>query len=135
MACCNTQRRRYRRRASATVCIGPRCPGSAQSPLGAEFADAKRGQPYHGYVYRILTAQGKDAPGGARSYVKNGRMTEGYALIAWPARYADTGVMTFIVNQDGIVYQKNLGPGTDAAARAIKAYNPDASWEEVATAK
>ena len=110
-------------------------PWERPSPLGAEFADAKHGQPYHGYVYRFLTAQGKDAPGGARSYVKNGRMTEGYALIAWPARYADTGVMTFIVNQDGIVYQKNLGPGTDAAARAIKAYNPDASWEEVATAK
>ena len=110
-------------------------PGEAESPLGAEFADAKAGQPYHGYVYRILTAQGKDAPGGAKSYVKNGRMTEGYALIAWPARYGDTGVMTFIVNQDGVVYQKNLGPGTDAAARAINAYNPDAELEKVAPTK
>jgi hypothetical protein len=110
-------------------------PWERPSPLGAELADAKKGQPYHGYVYRILTAQGKDAPGGARSYIRSGRMTEGYGLIAWPARYGDTGVMTFIVNQDGIVYQKNLGPGTDAAARAIKAYNPDASWEKVATAK
>ncbi len=110
-------------------------PGEPESPLGAGFADAKAGQPYHGYVYRILTAQGKDAPGGARSYVKNGRMTEGYALVAWPAVYGDTGVMSFIVNQDGVVYQKNLGAGTGAAARAIDAYNPDATWAKVAPAK
>ncbi len=112
-------------------------PGEPESPLGAEFADAdaRRGQPYHGYQYKILTAQGKDAPGGARSYLKNGRMTEGYGLIAWPAAYNDTGVMTFIVNQDGVVYQKNLGPGTDVAVRAISAYNPDASWEKVKPVK
>jgi len=105
-------------------------PGEPESPLGAEFADAKAGQPYHGYLYRILTAQGANAPGGARSYVENGRMTKGYALVAWPAKFNDTGVMTFIVNQDGIVYQKNLGPNTDAAARAMKAYDPDASWQK-----
>jgi hypothetical protein len=105
-------------------------PGEPESPLGAEFADAKVGQPYHGYLYRILTAQGANAPGGAKSYLKNGRMTEGYALIAWPAKFDDTGVMTFIVNQDGIVYQKSLGPNTDALARAIKAYDPDASWQK-----
>ena len=96
-------------------------PGEPESPLGAEFADAKRGQPYHGYLYRILTAQGKDAPGGARSYVRNGRMTDGYALVAWPAVYGDTGVMTFIVNRDGVVYQKNLGSGTDAAGSRASA--------------
>jgi len=106
-------------------------PGEAESPLGAEFADAKPGQPYHGYLYRILTAQGANAPGGAKSYIKNGHMTEGYALVAWPAKFDDTGVMTFIVNQDGIVYQKSLGPNTDAAARAIKSYDPDASWQKV----
>ena len=110
-------------------------PGEAESPLGAEFADAKVGQPYHGYAYKILTAQGKDAPGGAKSYIKNGRMTEGYALIAWPAKYDDTGVMTFIVDRDGIVYQKDLGLGTDAAARAITAYNPDSTWTKAAPAK
>jgi len=110
-------------------------PGEPESPLGAEFADAKVGMPYHGYLYRILTAQGKDAPGGAKSYVKDGHMTEGYALIAWPAKYDDTGVMTFIVNQDGVVYQKNLGPGTDAAARAVKAFNPDATWSKVVPTK
>lgn len=110
-------------------------PGEPESPLGVEFADAKRGQPYHGYLYKILTSQGKDAPGGARSYVKNGRMTEGYALVAWPERYGDTGVMTFIVNKDGIVYQKNLGPNTDAAARAMTAYNPDSTWQKATAGK
>lgn len=109
--------------------------GEEESPLGAEFADAKAGQPYHGYVYRILTAQGKDAPGGAKSYVRNGRMTEGYALIAWPAKYDDTGVMTFIVDRDGIVYQKDLGPDTDKIARSVTAYNPDASWTKVTPPK
>jgi len=103
-------------------------PGEPESPLGAEFADAKRGQPYHGYLYRILTAQGPDAPGGARSYVKDGRMTEGYALIAWPERWGETGVMTFIVNRDGVVHEKNLGPGTDSQARRVTAYNPDSTW-------
>jgi Protein of unknown function (DUF2950) len=110
-------------------------PGEAESPLGAEFADAKVGQPYHGYLYRILTAQGKNAPGGAKSYLKNGRMTEGYALVAWPAKYDDTGVMTFIVNQDGVVYQKNLGANTGTAAKAIKAYDFDASWKKVTPGK
>jgi hypothetical protein len=108
-------------------------PGEPESPLGPDFADAKPGQPYHGYLYKILTAQGKDAPGGARSYMVKGRMTEGYALVAWPARYDDTGVMTFIVNQDGIVYQKDLGAATGKLAPAIAAYNPDGSWSKVTT--
>ncbi len=110
-------------------------PGAPESPLGPAFADAQRGEPYHGYRYRILTAQGKDAPGGARSYLKGGRMTEGFALIAWPAKYADTGVMTFIVNQDGVVHQKDLGSATDAVARRITAYNPDAGWSKVSPEK
>jgi len=110
-------------------------PGEPESPLGAEFADAKPGQPYHGYVYKILTAQGANAPGGPRSYLKGGRMTEGYALVAWPAKYDDTGVMTFIVNQDGVVYEKNLGANTDAVARAMKAYDPDPTWQTVPPVK
>ncbi len=109
----------------------PTAPNAPESPLGPAFADARPGQAYHGYRYRLLTEQGKDAPGGAKSYVRNGLMTEGYALIAWPERYGDTGVMTFIVSRDGVVYQKNLGRGTEAAARRIKSYNPDASWEKV----
>ena len=108
-ACCSTRCVDCRRRASAMASTGRRCPASRKVRSVPQFADAKAGQPYHGYLYKILTAQGKDAPGGARSYLKNGRMTEGYALIAWPAKYDDTGVMTFIVNQDGVVYQKNLG--------------------------
>lgn len=110
-------------------------PDEDESPLGPDFADAKADQPYHGYTYKILKAQGKDAPGGAKSYIRNGRMTEGYALIAWPAKYDDTGVMTFIVDRDGIVYQKDLGPGTSAAVRAITAYNPDSTWTKVTPTK
>jgi hypothetical protein len=110
-------------------------PGEAQSPLGAEFADAKPGQPYHGYLYRTLTAQGKDAKGGAMSYIKNGHMTEGFALVAWPARYDDTGVMTFMVNKDGVVYQKNLGASTTTIARSMTAFNPDSTWQRVDLAK
>ncbi len=106
-------------------------PGEEESPLGPEFAYAKPGQPYHGYLYRILSAQGEHAPGGAKSYLKSGRMTEGFALIAWPASYDDTGVMTFIVNRAGVVYQKNLGRNTNALARAVTAYDPDASWSKV----
>jgi hypothetical protein len=105
-------------------------PDEPQSPLGAEFAAARRGQAYHGYMYRVLTAQGKDAPGGAMSYLRNGLMTEGYALVAWPERWNDSGVMSFIVSRDGVVYQRNLGPNTDALARRITTYNPDSSWEK-----
>ncbi|GIK85712.1 MAG: hypothetical protein BroJett026_11930 [Betaproteobacteria bacterium] len=105
-------------------------PGEPESPLGPQFAEAKPNMPYHGYTYRILTAQGKNAPGGAKSYVRNGRMTEGFALIATPAKYNDTGVMTFIVNQDGVVHEKDLGPNTAAVAAGIKTYDPDASWQK-----
>jgi hypothetical protein len=107
-------------------------PGEPESPLGSLAAkagpDAKE---YHGYRFRILTAQGPDAPGGAKSYVADGAMTGGYAVIAWPAKWGDSGVMTFIVGKDKVVYEKDLGPSTDAQARAIKAFNPDASWTKV----
>ena len=110
-------------------------PGEPESPLGPAFADARPGQPYHGYAFRILTAQGPSAPGGAKSFIKNGRMTEGFALIAWPAKYDYTGVMTFIVNHDGVVYEKDLGPDTAAAAAAIKSFNPDATWQKAVPPK
>ncbi|HQD14481.1 MAG TPA: DUF2950 domain-containing protein [Ottowia sp.] len=109
----------------------PSAPGVPDSPLGPAFADARRGQAYHGYRYKVLTEQGKNAPGGAKSYVRNGLMTEGFALVAWPEHYGDSGVMTFIVNRDGQVHQKNLGRNSDAAARRMKAYDPDPSWEKV----
>jgi hypothetical protein len=108
-------------------------PGEPESPIGPIVADTKPGEAYHGYRYRILTGQGKDAPGGAKSYVKDGRMTDGYALVAWPAKWGDTGVMTFIVNRDGVVHEKDLGPKTDALARAMTVYNPDATWKKSAT--
>jgi DUF2950 family protein len=109
------------------------------SPLGPFVARA-RGEgyvkrssapvPYWGYYYRILTAQGKDAPGGAYDYLAHGRMIGGFALVAYPAQYGVSGVMTFIVNQDGVVYQKDLGPNSAALARAMKQFNPDGTWKK-----
>jgi hypothetical protein len=85
-------------------------------------------EPYHGYIYKILTAQGSDAPGGAYSYVINGNMVAGFALVAWPAEYEVSGVMTFIVNQNGIIYEKDLGTRTDEIVKAMTEYNPDPTW-------
>lgn len=112
----------------------------AESPLGPLVAQAqaegyvseppaRRRQPYYGYYYRILTRQGAHASGGARNYIAaDGRMTGGFALLAYPAVYGDSGVMTFIVNQNGIVREKNLGSRTASRARAIREYDPDPSW-------
>ena len=116
--------------------------GQKRSPLGdlmAQAADDGRPlgttgrQPstFHGYYFKILTEQGAAAPGGAKRYVINGDMSAGFALVAWPGQYDVTGVMTFIVNQDGILYQKDLGPQTTALAKATTLYNPDASWHQV----
>ncbi len=91
-------------------------------------ADAPRA-PYHGYFFRILTAQGEHAPDGARDYVKDGKMTGGFALVAWPADHGSSGIMTFMVGPQGVVFQKDLGEGTADAAKAITAYDPDASWQ------
>jgi hypothetical protein len=113
--------------------------GEKRSPLGdlvaaaaadgrAPTGNSSQPSPFHGYYFRILTAQGEAAPGGARSYLKDGELSEGFALVAWPAQYDATGVMTFIANQDGVVREKDLGPDTDVAARAMTAYNPDGSW-------
>jgi hypothetical protein len=86
--------------------------------------------PFHGYYYRILTAQGKSAHGGAKSYIVNGDMIGGFALLAYPADYRSSGVMTFIVGQDGVIYEKDLGPKTAELAGAIKEYSPDKSWRK-----
>jgi hypothetical protein len=113
------------------------------SPLGPLLAAATREgytnsvtmplAPYHGYFYRILTKQGKDAPGGARDYLINGHMIGGFAVIAYPARYGVSGIMSFIVNQDGVAYEQNLGKNTAAIASKINMFNPDASWKQVAS--
>jgi hypothetical protein len=116
-------------------------PGEQESPIGPQMAHARaegyddgdhpdqdKHAPYQGYFYKILTRQGAAAPGGARDYVVNGHMTGGFALIAFPAAYGDSGVMTFVVNQDGIVFEKNLGPDTAIVAGAIAEFNPDITW-------
>lgn len=105
-------------------------PGEQESPIGPLLADRKAGEPYHGYRYRILLGQGKNAPGGTKPYLRDGQMVDGFALVAWPAKWGDTGVMTFIVNQDGVVYEKDLGPRTEVLARAMQAFDPNASWRK-----
>ena len=102
-------------------------------PLMAELVASGRqpGEPYHGYYYRILTRQGSHAPGGRYSYVINGNMLAGFALVAFPAEYGNTGIMTFLVSHHGQVYQKDLGPRTGPLAKALTEYNPDATWTEV----
>lgn len=86
---------------------------------------------YYGYRFKVLKAQGESASGGARNYLRNGQMTEGFALLAWPVRFGDSGVMSFIVNQDGQVYEKSLGADSAVRARGITRFNPDASWKPV----
>jgi hypothetical protein len=113
------------------------------SPLGALAAEAaaegyKAGgepQPYHGYYYRILAGQGQSAPGGALSYVIKGKMIGGFALVAWPADYGNSGMMTFIVNHAGVVYQKDLGQDTEAVAKRMMWFDPDRSWSKVEARK
>jgi hypothetical protein len=119
----------------------PAKPDEELSPLGPLVAQARvegyhraakmlndAQAPYHGYYFKILTRQGKHAPGGKYNYLINGRMIAGFALVAWPAQWGNTGVMTFIVNQQGKVYQKNLGPKTAKIAAAMTTYDPDDTW-------
>jgi hypothetical protein len=116
----------------------PAAEGEEPSPLGPLVADAAAErsqdadagpQPFNGYYFRILEAQGKSAPGGERSYLdEQGTMSKGFGAIAWPAKHGNSGVMSFQVNQQGLIFQKDLGPETDAAVAAITAYDPDESW-------
>lgn len=111
--------------------------GEPESPLGPFMAQASdegytsRRDPYHGYYYRILKAQGPAAPGGAKSYLDGDVLKGGVALVAYPAQYRSSAVMTFMINQDGIVYQKDLGENTTDVAKAMTEYNPDSSWKKV----
>jgi hypothetical protein len=116
--------------------------GAPQSPIGPLVAAAVVGgsfaqsheegtpTPYRGYYFHTLERQGKDAEGGAKSYMANGKMTEGFAFVAYPAEYRSSGVMTFIVGADGTVFEKDLGLKTAEVAKAIKEYNPDSSWKK-----
>ena len=116
--------------------------GEPDSPLGPLVAqavedgypgdiEAGRQMPYQGYYFRVLKAQGPDAPGGAKNYLEDGRMTGGFALVAWPATFGSSGIMTFQVNQDGVVFQKDLGKGTATAATAMTQFDPDLTWARV----
>jgi len=114
--------------------------GQPQSPIGPLVAsavaegyapgkDSAPPTPYRGYYYHILSRQGASAPGGAKSYIVNGKMTKGFAVVAYPAEYRTSGVMTFIVGEDGVVRRKDLGKNTDVLAKAMKEYNPDSTWK------
>ena len=114
--------------------------GEPQSPIGPLVAAAVaegyvKGEdgpptPYRGYLFHILTRQGKKAPGGEKDYIVNGKMTEGFAFVAYPAEYRSSGVMTFIVGSDGVVYQKDLGKKTESIGKAMKEYSPDSTWQK-----
>lgn len=109
-------------------------PGKPMSPMGPAVAQASAEgytgaqEPYHGYLYRLLKEQGPNADGGARSYLVDGKLSGGFALLAYPANYGVSGVMTFLVNQNGNILQKDLGDNTEATAKAMTAYDPDDSW-------
>lgn len=115
--------------------------GEAPSPLGALVASAadegyqqqKKPQPFRGYYFKLLKGEGADAPTGERDYVVRGRTIGGFAAVAWPAKYGNSGVMTFIVNHEGAVYERDLGPGTQAAASSMKRFNPGSGWTRVPT--
>lgn len=115
--------------------------GEPQSPIGPIIVYASnegytkgeegKNVPFHGYFYRILTAQGADAPGGAKSYIMDSKMTGGFAFVAYPAEYRNSGVMTFVVNLNGVIYEKDMGPKTADLAKAMTAINPDKTWRSV----
>lgn len=114
--------------------------GQPRSPLGPLVANATREgysaepksrQPFHGYYFRILNRQGKHAQGGAKNYLSDGKMVRGFAFVAYPAEYGNSGIMTFIINQNGVLYQKDLGKNTKEVASAMTTFDPDKSWRPV----
>jgi hypothetical protein len=108
--------------------LGPLVAGACKTEMKRMIREFS---PYHGYYYKILKSQGKDAPGGAYNYVVDGKMIGGFALVAYPAVYGSSGITTFIVNKDGIVYQQDLGKYTEKIAESMDSYNPDSSWKKV----
>jgi hypothetical protein len=108
--------------------------GEAESPLGPAFAAAREAG-YYGYRFKLLNAQGGNAPGGAYEYTVRGRKIGGFAAVAWPVKYGDTGVMTFMVSHDGVVYEKDLGADTAARAGGIARFDPDPAWVRVDPSK
>lgn len=104
------------------------------SPLGPLYGKSVAGEGWHGYHFRILDGQGPSAPGGAYSYLIGDKMSRGFAMIAWPVKYDDTGVMSFMISHDGQVFEKDLGPEGAKVAQAMKLFDPDDSWQEVTVA-
>ena len=112
-----------------------------ESPIGPLIADASaegykrdpsgKPAPFHGYYYKVLKSQGADAPGGAQDYIVDGKMTRGFAFLAYPAEYRDSGVMTFMIDKDGVLVEKDLGPDTEKIAPGIASFNPDSTWSEL----
>jgi len=95
------------------------------------YFKAQTPQPFHGYFFRILAKQGDKAPGGAKDYIVNGNMTGGFAILAYPAEYRNSGVMSFLISRDGVVFQSDLGANTTETAKAMTAFNPDDTWQVV----
>ena len=123
----------------STTALLESCGGEPLSPVGPLVAAAvtegyaktgQRSDSLSRVLLSVLAGQGKNGPGGAKSYLVNGKMTGGFAFVAYPAEYRSSGVMTFIVGEDGVVYQKDLGKKTEAVAKAMKLYNPDSSWQK-----
>ena len=135
----NTPRSSSATKASKTVCTGLLRRVRLRAPLGlGDFAKAAgytnagdKPQPFNGYYFQILTKQGDKAPGGAKDYIVDGKMTGGFAILAYPAEYRNSGIMTFIVDKDGTVYQKDLGEKTTDLAVAMTEYNPSDGWDAV----
>jgi hypothetical protein len=115
-----------------------------ESPIGPLIADATaegykrdpsgKPSPFHGYYYKVPSSQGSAAPGGAQDYIVPGKMTRGFAFLAYPAEYHDSGMMTFMINKDGVLVEKDLGPDTEKIAPGISAFNPDSTWSELEAA-
>jgi hypothetical protein len=111
--------------------LGPLIAGASKTEMKSMMQPGMELSPYHGYYYKILKSQGKDAPSGAYNYVVEGKMIGGFALVAYPAVYGSSGITTFIVNKDGIVYQKDLGEDTEKIAESLDSCNPDSTWKKV----
>lgn len=107
----------------------PAKPGEAPSPLGPAFSPVQPGAGYHGYHFRIITAQGERAEGGVKNYLRDGKMTDGFALLAWPVEYGETGISTFMINQDDDVWQADLGEKTAEKAKKLTQFNPGKEWQ------
>jgi hypothetical protein len=110
--------------------LGPLVAEAAREGYGKQPPDPGKPTAYHGYLYRIITSQGKDAPGGAYEYMVGDKLLGGFAIVAWPASYGNSGVITFLVNHDGVVYEKDLGARTPGIAGTMSRFNPDATWRK-----